>query len=662
MFNFRNKKTQRIIAGIIVAVLVLALVIPLLVSAARKKSEPVSFGIEWEAIPGREDEVQSSAPAAGEASGTGNAAEGAPETENPGAFQDDPLSAELNSAGAEPAGGSAQENPESADSGSPASLGSTTGTAAVLNFPSTVSADMLDEALVSEARGILTYPDRVMKSGIVVDGIDCSGLTEAQAYAAVSQNMKARRQALISMESDETGKNESVTVAELGLMWTNPLVLDEAGSYGHAPNVIARYKEDKDLERNGADFAAEISFDRSAVERAVANRAGTFNQSAVDAKLTREGGVFNVIPGQTGYVVDVEKSADRIIDMLLSGWAGENRKVSLAMQVDEPRGKTEELAQVKDLLGSYTTSYESSGTNRSNNIANGCRLINGHLLYPGERLSVLDCITPFTEENGYYLAGSYLGSQVVDSFGGGICQVSTTLYNAVIRAELQVNERYNHSMIIGYVEPSMDAAIAESSGMDFKFTNNTGHPVYIEGYTSGKRITFNVFGIETRDPGHRVEFKSETLEVISPEGQKIYTDSAQPIGYISVASAHTGYKAQLWKITYENGTEVSREIFNKSTYNPAPVSATVGTAGEMSPAFSEAIAANDIEAVKAMINNGTATAGGAAAASVDVTEAAQEAANAAYAAALAEGADEETAMARAQEAAAAKVVELTGGQ
>ena len=206
----------------------------------------------------------------------------------------------------------------------------------------------------------------------------------------------------------------------------------------------------------------------------------------------------------------------------------------------------------------------------------------------------------------------------------------------------------------------MDAAIAESSGMDFKFTNSTEHPVYIEGYTSGKRITFNIYGIETRDPGHRVEFKSETLEVINPEGEKIYTDSAQPIGYISVASPHTGYRAQLWKITYENGAEVSREIFNKSTYNPAPLSATVGTAGEMSPAFSEAIASNNIEAVKAMINNGTAAAGSAP--PVDVTSEAQAAANEAYAIAIAEGADEETAMARAQEAAAAKVVELTGGQ
>ena len=112
-------------------------------------------------------------------------------------------------------------------------------------------------------------------------------------------------------------------------------------------------------------------------------------------------------------------------------------------------------------------------------------------VYPGEEYSVLEHITPFTEANGYKLAGSYLNGQVVDSLGGGICQVSTTLYNAVLRAELNVTERHNHSMVVTYVDKSADAAIAESAGKDFRFVNNTEHPIYIEGYTHDKKITFS---------------------------------------------------------------------------------------------------------------------------------------------------------------------------
>ena len=95
--------------------------------------------------------------------------------------------------------------------------------------------------------------------------------------------------------------------------------------------------------------------------------------------------------------------------------------------------------------------------------------MNGVTIYPGEEFSFYDTVKPFTEANGYYLAGSYMNGQVVDSFGGGICQVSTTLYNAVLLAELEVTERYPHSMVVSYVNRSADAAIAESSGKDFKY-------------------------------------------------------------------------------------------------------------------------------------------------------------------------------------------------
>ena len=120
-------------------------------------------------------------------------------------------------------------------------------------------------------------------------------------------------------------------------------------------------------------------------------------------------------------------------------------------------------------------------------MANGCSLINGTTLYPGEEFSTYKTVSPFSVANGYYMAGSYVSGKVVDSLGGGICQVSTTLYNAVLLAELEVTERYNHSMIVGYVDPSADAAIAESSGKDFKFVNNTDAPIYIEGYTHDKQ-------------------------------------------------------------------------------------------------------------------------------------------------------------------------------
>ena len=122
---------------------------------------------------------------------------------------------------------------------------------------------------------------------------------------------------------------------------------------------------------------------------------------------------------------------------------------------------------------------------------------------------------PFDAENGYALAPSYENGTTVDSYGGGICQVSTTLYNAVMRAELEIVTRSAHSMIVTYVEPSMDAAIA-GTFKDLQFKNNQETPIYIEGYTNGGTLGFRIYGKETRPDNRKVTFESEVTSQTDP--------------------------------------------------------------------------------------------------------------------------------------------------
>ncbi len=337
----------------------------------------------------------------------------------------------------------------------------------------------------------------------------------------------------------------------------------------------------------------------------------------MNASLVKTETGFQVVEGQPGILIDTAVSTDAVYDYLLNEWNGGACDIDLAVTVDEPAGTAEELAKVKDVLGTFTTSYSSSGGSRSANVANGCKLINGLTLYPGEEFSCYETVSPFSEANGYYMAGSYLNGQVVDSLGGGICQVSTTLYNAVLLSELEVTERYNHSMIVTYVDPSADAAIAESSGKDFKFVNNTEYPVYIEGSTTpDKQITFTIYGVETRDSNREISYESVVLERINPDTEVIHADASRPVGYCSVQSAHIGYKAQLWKVVRENGVEVSREQVNSSSYMKAPRSATVGIATEDEGAYNAimaAIATNSIDEVKAVAGAYQAAADAAAA-------------------------------------------------
>lgn len=428
-------------------------------------------------------------------------------------------------------------------------------------------------------------------TGIFAGGTDLSGKTPQEAGAAIAYYVEELKATEITLEAAE-GHQVKVTAGDLGVVWANTDLPQKAYALGREGNILERYKLLKDLEHEKVTFPIELDFDVEAINNVLTEKCVRYDKKAINVSLvkTKEGN-FEVVEGVEGQTLDVESSIDSIYRYLTQDWDQKPCTIPLDLVVEEPRGSAEELKDVQDLLGSFTTSYTTSGSSRSANVQNGCQLIDGTTLYPGEEFSTYKAVSPFTEKNGYYMAGSYMNGKVVDSLGGGICQVSTTLYNAVLKSELEVTERHNHSMIVSYVDPSADAAIAESSGKDFKFVNNTDYPIYIEGYTKDKRITFNIYGKETRSEDHSVKYESEVLEVINPSTDVIYQDASKPIGYIVTESAHVGYKAKLWKIVTENGVEVSREAINSSSYKMTPRSATVGTATADPNAYNEMIAA-----------------------------------------------------------------------
>ena len=467
----------------------------------------------------------------------------------------------------------------------------------------------------------------VIESGIYIGDVDVSGLTASEAMQKVTEYMDTIGEKKLTLNAMN---NNTVVISmnDLEINWINTEIVQDAVKIAKDGNLVARYKVKKDLEHENLVIPMEYEVEKDAALKIISDKCKKYNVSAEDATLTREDGEFVIVPGQVGVVIDEEASADAIVSFVSDGWDGQDASIDLVVDTDEPRGSEEELAKVKDLLGSFTTDYSTSGSNRSGNVANGCSLINGSLLYPGDTFSVYEAVSPFTADNGYYMAGSYLNGLVVESLGGGICQVSTTLYNAVLRAELTVKDRYNHSMIVTYVDPSADAAISGTT-KDLKFVNSTDYPIYIEGYTTpDKHITFTIYGVENRDPNREVDYESVVLERTVPDTEVIYTDASQPVGYCVVQSAHVGYKAQLWKVVKENGVEVSREQVNSSTYMKAPRSATVGIATEDPGAYEAimaAVATNSVDQVKAVAGSYKAAAD-AAAAQAAAEAAAQQAA------------------------------------
>ncbi len=447
----------------------------------------------------------------------------------------------------------------------------------------------------------VSMTDDKIANGVYISTVDVSGMTKEEAKAAINEYVDALKQTEIQLNG-ATGSIR-ILVDEMGLTAKVDEAVERAFVVAHSGNLINRFKETKDLEQNNLYVELELSIDKQLTAHAIYDKVDSLNVDAVNNGLKKENNEFVFVPGQTGYEVNIVESVYKISDYITQDWDGNPAELALITDIVEPRGTKEELAQVTDLLGSFTTDFSTSDEGRIKNLTNGSSKLNGTLLYPGEELSVYEICHPFTVENGYGVGGAYQNGVVIDSVGGGICQVSSTLYNAVIRAELEVTMRYSHSMTVSYVEPSDDAAIA-GTYKDFRFVNNQDYPIYVEGYCANKKVTFNIYGKETRPSNRKVRFESEIVSQ-EPATVQFNLNGTLPIGYINVdQGAHLKTAARLWKIVTVDGVEQSREIFNKSSYVGSPRMITVGTAGasaEQLGALGAAVATNDEATVRATV-------------------------------------------------------------
>lgn len=401
-----------------------------------------------------------------------------------------------------------------------------------------------------------------INDGVYIETVSVGGMDYNTAVGDVDKLINSVLSKKINI--DVNGVNVSADLNTLGVSCDAEALVDEAFAMKEEGTVNI-----------------EFSIDEAKLSKVFEDEEGAFTKKAKNASLKRENGAFKVIKGKKGKEVDIEATKEALIAEINNNAINSTElKATAVIKSVDPEYTAEDMAKCKDVLGKFSTNYSEGQTQRSANVKNAAGFINGKLIYPGETFSVADTIYPLTEDNGYLEAPSYAGSQVVDSLGGGVCQVSTTLYNAVLLAELEVVERAPHSMVVTYVKPSMDAAIA-GDYKDFKFKNNTDVPVYIQGSAGGGILTFTVYGQETRPSSRKIEYESDIVQTIEPGNDVITKDKTQPEGYEKVTQeAHVGYVANLYKIVYEDGVEVSRDKINYSQYKAVPRYVTIGTKKE----------------------------------------------------------------------------------
>ena len=437
--------------------------------------------------------------------------------------------------------------------------------------------------------------------GIYVGEIGVEGLTSKEAEDRVTSYVKARQDKRLTVAAN--GQTREIRIGDLGFVWANPEAMRKAQYLGKSGNIIERYKFYKDASVGKYTIPMTYSVVEDAVRSFAAQTAEQVNVPVAEPSLSMsEDGSFVVTDGHNGAALDQETSAGMIIDYLVNKWDGGEASLELPMITIEPTVSNEAMHSVNAVLGHGMTDFMGSSENRVQNIINGINKVNGTVLMPGEQFSLVEKLVPFDEENGYAAAPSYSSGTIVDSYGGGICQVSTTVYLAVLEAELQIDERHNHSMLVGYIKPSMDAAIAEGS-KDLKFTNNTDAPIYIKAEVNGTQIRVDLYGHETRDPERHVEYVSEVLKETQATDLILFDDSIA-FGHIHQSDfGHNGTESHLIKRVTVGG-ETTEEILNADEYQMSPITYIIGTSGvgaetlaNLQAAAQSGLIADEIEAI-----------------------------------------------------------------
>lgn len=255
----------------------------------------------------------------------------------------------------------------------------------------------------------------------------------------------------------------------------------------------------------------------------------------------------------------------------------EKETYKIPLKITKPKIEVKDLGDklFKQTLAKYTTIYDAGVYNRAHNVALAAKTINGTILLPGETFSYNGTLGNTNAANGYKQATAYVGGKVVPSYGGGICQVSSTLYNAVLYANLEIVERYNHSYAVSYVPAGRDATVAYG-GKDFKFKNTRSYPIKIVASAKNGVVSISIAGIK-EEKEYEVVLTSSVLS--TKANTTVYENNSNlPEGTEKVIQkGYTGKTSIAYKILKYNGKTISKTVLSKDTYKPMNRIVQVGT-------------------------------------------------------------------------------------
>ena len=286
-----------------------------------------------------------------------------------------------------------------------------------------------------------------------------------------------------------------------------------------------------------------------------------------DAYYTKD--PFTIHPEEDGIDFDVEAAKSMLLE--------EKAEYEIPLKITKPTKTVKQIGTeaFPDLLATCTTSYKASNVDRTTNLKLAANKINGVVLLPNEEFSYNKVVGERTISAGYKMAATYASGKVVDGLGGGICQISSTLYDAVVFANLNVTTRRNHQFVTSYLPAGKDATVVWGS-QDFKFVNSRKYPVRIVATVEGGNATIQVWGIK-EDVEYDISIETKKIATINPTTQYVQDSNLASGEQKVVQAGSNGRKVEAYKVMKLNGKVVSTTLLSRDTYNAMQRIVNVGT-------------------------------------------------------------------------------------
>lgn len=330
--------------------------------------------------------------------------------------------------------------------------------------------------------------DNLIYPGVSIEGIDLSGKTKEQSKKLIEEKYWNK---ILNKKINVKVNDKTYTLKYSKLNSTSNLdkMITDAFSYGKNLNLFEKYNIIND--KKGKKFDLKFEYDKKAIDSFVSNIDKDVKVNPVNASLSLNNGSFTITPGTNGKRLNKDKLQKDIISTITAENFNDVTKIAV-INIINPEITEDKLSLVNTKIGTYSTDYSGSQSGRKTNVELATKAVNGTLLMPGDVFSFNDTVGDTTGDKGYKEAPVIINNKLVPGFGGGVCQVSTTLFNAVDTTNLKSTERHNHSLEVHYVPKGRDATIAFGS-LDYKFKNTLSSPVYIEAITKNGQVTFNIY-------------------------------------------------------------------------------------------------------------------------------------------------------------------------